>query len=155
MTELSASYRRAIVDVSEAIRRPLVAKHDRSLRRALDVIHQHYAEPIGLRKVAAEAGFAPNYFSKLFLESQGVRFGDYLRSIRLERGRQLLAETTLDVTRVSALCGFRSVQYFCRAFQKRMGMSPLAYRKGPAKKTKRKVQKEYLQRSKTMRVPPR
>jgi AraC-like DNA-binding protein len=155
MTELLASYRRAVADVSEAVRHPLVAKQGRNLRGALELIHQHYSEPIGLRKVAAAAGFAPNYFSKLFLESQGVRFGDYLRSIRLERARQLLAETTLDVTRVSALSGFRSVQYFCRAFQKRMGMSPLAYRKNPARRVRSKVQKEYVQRSKTLRIAPR
>jgi AraC-like DNA-binding protein len=128
MGDLSAVYRRAVVDVAEAVERPAAARRDRSLRRALDYIHQHYTEPLALSKVARVSGFAPYYFSHLLREREKMTFADYVTRLRIERSRQLLADTELSVGRVSELSGFRSAQYFCRVFRAASGATPGAYR---------------------------
>jgi AraC-like DNA-binding protein len=128
MRELSAAYRRAAADVAEAVRRPVTARHDRSLRRAVDFIRQHYTEPLGVVEVARVAGLAPNYFSTLFKQRERIAFAAYVSLLRVERAKQLLASTKLDATRVAALCGFRSSQYFSYAFRRATGATPLAYR---------------------------
>jgi AraC-like DNA-binding protein len=128
--ELFAAYRRAVRDVSDATERPLAARHDRSVRRAVDYIRQHYTEPLRLEGVARVAGFTPKYFSKLFAESEKMPFERYVSRLRLERAMHLLASTDMGAERVAELSGFHSPQYFCRAFRAAVGATPLEYRKG-------------------------
>ncbi|HEV8247340.1 MAG TPA: AraC family transcriptional regulator, partial [Polyangiaceae bacterium] len=93
ITDLFAAYRRAVLDVSEAVQRPVQARQDRSLRSAVDYIRQHYTERLALKTVARVAGFTPSHFSKLFIKREHMPFEQYLRALRLERAQQLLADT--------------------------------------------------------------
>jgi AraC-like DNA-binding protein len=127
--ELFGVYRRAIQDLSEAVKKPVAARQDRSLRGALDYIQQHYSETLPLKKVARVAGFAANYFSKLFKERERMTFEHYLRNLRIERAKQLLADTDLDAKRVAELSGFRYAPYFSRVFRRVTGQSPGEYRR--------------------------
>jgi AraC-like DNA-binding protein len=133
ITELFAAYRRAVLDLSEAVQRPVRARQDRSLRSAVDHIHRHFAERLSLKTVARLAGFAPSHFSKLFIQRERVPFEQYVRALRLERAKQLLADTELDAARVADLSGFRSPQYFSHVFSQSLGVTPLAYRQGRRK----------------------
>jgi two-component system, response regulator YesN len=128
--ELFAAYRRAVADVSDAMRKPLVARHDRSIRRALSFVRQHYAEPLSLASVARVGGFAPKYFSRLFAEHEKMPFERYVARLRLERAKHLLSSTALSAERVAELSGYGSPQYFCRVFREAVGVTPLEYRKG-------------------------
>ena len=129
LSDLLAAYRRAAQDVTIAVERPVTARHDRSLRSAVDHIHQHYAEPLRLAKVARIAGFAPSHFSKLFIKREHMPFERYVRGLRLERARQLLFDTDLPSSRIAELSGFSSVQYFSTVFRGEFGMSPLEWRR--------------------------
>jgi len=133
MSDLCAFYRRAVADLSEAVKRPVAARRDRTLRVAVEYIHQHYTEPLRLEQVARVAGFAPGHFSKLFISREDMPFEQYVRALRLERAKHLLADTVLDSTRIAELSGFGTAQYFCRVFRKEVGTTPLEYRKRPRK----------------------
>ena len=87
------------------------ARRDRSLRGALEYIHQHYGERLELPKVARVAGFTPKYFSQLFHERRND-FRGYLAKLRFERAKQLLSGTDLTVTRVAELSGYASRNTF-------------------------------------------
>ena len=128
MSALSAAYRRAVADTSEAIRHPVRARQDRSLRGAVEYIHEHYGEPLDLPKVAKVAGFTPKYFSELFRKRERMTFERYLAKLRLDRATQLLSGTDLTVTRVAELSGYTSPQYFCRAFRRGKRTTPAAFR---------------------------
>jgi len=128
MGELFAAYRSAIADATEAVLRPVPARHDRSLRSAIDYIRQHYSEKLSLAKVARVAGFYPSYFSELFKKRERITFEAYVARLRLARAKQLLANTELDVTRVAELSGYRSLSYFCRAFRGAAGATPQHFR---------------------------
>jgi AraC-like DNA-binding protein len=128
MGELFAAYRTAIVDASDAVLRPVPARHDRSLRSAIDYIRQHFSEKLTLKRVARVAGFYPSYFSELFKQRQRVTFEGYVARLRLERAKQLLGSTEMDVTRVAELSGYRSLSYFCRAFRSATGETPQHFR---------------------------
>jgi len=130
LSELGAAYRAAIADLADAIRRPVAAGQDRSLRGALEYIHQHYGERLELPKVARVAGFTPKYFSQLFHQRERMTFERYLAKLRLERAKQLLSGTDLTVTRVAELSGYGSAQYFCRVFRRVAGVTPVAFRRG-------------------------
>jgi AraC-like DNA-binding protein len=128
-TELFAAYRRAVADIIEAVKRPVSAHRDRSLRRGLGHIAKHYSEPLSLAAVARVAGFAPNYFSLLFKRREKVTFESYLLRLRVDRAKQLLATTDLDAARVARLSGLGTRQYMARVFRRSLGMTPAEARR--------------------------
>jgi AraC-like DNA-binding protein len=122
------AYRSAVADLVAALTRPSDARHDRSIRRALEFIGEHFTERMSSEKIAKIAGVSLGYFSKLFHRHAGKTFERYLGELRLGRAKELLDQTDLPVARVACLSGFGSSAYFCRAFRRDMQRTPLAYR---------------------------
>ena len=103
---LVAGYRRAVSDLVALVQRPQEATRERNLARAIAFVHEHFAEPLEVRKVAHIAGFAPGYFSQLFKRHEHMTFESYVRKLRVRRAQQLLKGTDLSAERISQLCGF-------------------------------------------------
>jgi YesN/AraC family two-component response regulator len=129
VSELFAAYRRAVNDVAQAVKRPQGARGDHGLRRAEEYMRRHYAESLGLERVARVAGYAPKYFSALFKKKQRMTFESYLTNLRIERAKQLLSGTTLNLERVARLSGLATRTYLGRVFKRRAGVTPMAYRR--------------------------
>ena len=51
-----------------------------------------------------------------------------IRRVRLERVKQLLADTDMPIPSVAAASGFGSREYLARAFKQETGLSPRQYR---------------------------
>ncbi|HEV8244952.1 MAG TPA: AraC family transcriptional regulator, partial [Polyangiaceae bacterium] len=128
IVQLSAAYRRAAADIELAIAHPKDARQDRSIRRAIAFIREHLAEPLSRSQVARVAGFAANYFSKVFIRSERMTFQRYVLRLRLERAAHMLVSTTLSAERIGQLCGFRTRNHFHRAFKQAFRITPLSYR---------------------------
>jgi AraC-like DNA-binding protein len=128
VSELFALYRRGFADLVSAAEHPVPAAQDRSLRRAIEFVHQHFAEPVSLQAVARIAGFAPGYFCQLFKQREQMTLEQYVRRLRIERAKQLLRGTDLGVERVGQLCGFSRRSYFHRVFQSTVGLTPVQFR---------------------------
>jgi AraC-like DNA-binding protein len=128
LDELSAAYRTVVSDVVLAMSRPHEAGRQRSVRRAIAFIRDHVGEPLTLAKVARVAGFAPNYFCKVFAQSEKTTFQTYVRQRRIERAKHMLVTTTFSAEQIARLCGFGSRTHFHRAFRQSLGLSPLGYR---------------------------
>jgi AraC-like DNA-binding protein len=128
LSDLSAAYRRMVAELSHATGRPAPAQRTHGLDRAVAHIQRHYAEQLRLPAVARLAGFAPGYFSHLFKAREGMTFEDYVRKLRVERARQLLATTDLELGRVARISGFGTRFYLARVFKSATGMTPLECR---------------------------
>jgi AraC-like DNA-binding protein len=126
--DLFAIYRRALLDLLEAARRPRPASREQSLRRAEEYVRQHYAESISLERVAREAGYAPRYFSALFKRKHGITFERYLCLLRIDRAKHLMSTTLLSLDRVAQLSGFSGRHYFGRVFRRLTGETPHRHR---------------------------
>jgi len=113
------------------MRKPVVARQDRGTKRARAFMDEHFSEPLTLAKVARVAGFAPDYFSKLWKREEGTTFELYLQSLRVERGKQMLRGTSLSVEGIRKLCGFRTRNYFHQVFKAKVGVTPTRYREKP------------------------
>jgi AraC-like DNA-binding protein len=126
--DLVAAYRRAATDLVALVQKPQDSTRDRNLARAIAFVHEHFAEPLAIRKVARIAGFAPGYFSQLFKRREKTTFESYVRTLRVRRAQQLLKGTDLSADRISQLCGFALRPYFFRVFKADVGITPLQYR---------------------------
>lgn len=111
---------------------------DPALRRALAFMEAHLAEPISLTDVAKAVAMAPAAFSRKFKAGLGETYTEHLQGLRLERATTLLLRTQRTVLAIALDCGFGSVEQFHRVFKQRLGMTPLAWRRG------REVQVERL-----------
>lgn len=83
---------------------------------------------LGLALVSNKLGVTPSYFSSFFIRQMGVGFNEYVTALRLERAQRLLTTTTMKVSDIAQICGFRSASYFGSVFRKQMGMAPVEYR---------------------------
>jgi AraC-like DNA-binding protein len=129
---LVSSYRQLLSDIGNAIANPILARQDRSMRRALTFMREHLEAPLTLARVASVAGFAPDYFSRIFRRDEGVTFERYLQHLRVTRAKRMLAGTSLAIDGVGKLCGFKTRSHFFRTFKRIVRKTPLAYREAAA-----------------------
>lgn len=99
------------------------------LKNALYYVQHFYDQDVNVKTAAEKCGFSESHFMKLFREFSGMSFNAYLVHYRLELAAKQLSETDLKVIEIAENCGFRSQSYFTRAFRKKYGKTPLAYRK--------------------------
>jgi AraC-like DNA-binding protein len=128
VAELVGSYRRLVSNIEAALRSPAAARQDRGTERALAFIREHLGERLTLERVARAAGYAVDYFAKLWKRSERVTLARHLCDLRVAKARQMLIGTNLTVEQIQALCGFSTRPHFHRVFKKRVGLTPIAYR---------------------------
>jgi len=93
-----------------------------------EYIKEHYKEDIYLEKIAEHFNTSDKYLSRLFKETLGTGFHEYLATIRISKSKDLLLETDLSVTKIGELVGFSIHSTFFRVFKKYEGISPTQYR---------------------------
>ncbi|MDY3928477.1 MAG: helix-turn-helix domain-containing protein [Clostridia bacterium] len=89
----------------------------------------HLDGDLTINTVASIVHYTPAYASKVFKEVTGENFSDYVRKKRMDKARQMLCETELDLNRISLSVGYENVRSFLRAFKSCEGMTPSEYRK--------------------------
>lgn len=92
-------------------------------------INENYAEPLTLPYISSHFYISPYYCSRIFKETTGFTFIEYLNSIRVQQAQRLLRETKLSVTDICERVGFGSIAHFGRRFKSITKKSPLNYRK--------------------------
>lgn len=98
------------------------------LRRALQVIAQDFTEDLDLPRIAANAGISCQHLHALFREHLSSSPAKVLEERRLRQARRLLAEGDTPIAAIARHSGFNDAVSFSRAFKRRQGMTPSAYR---------------------------
>ena len=102
------------------------------VRKALDYIESHYMFGISTEDIARVAVVHVGHLHRIFPEETGMRIGEYLTHLRIERAKKLLMHTDIPSASIATRIGISSQQYFCRLFKKETGLSPQEYRKSYA-----------------------
>ncbi len=58
-----------------------------------------------------------------------MSFSDYLKNIRLEKAKELLVKSDLNLSEISQAIGYSDISYFSRIFKKEFQMTPSKYRR--------------------------
>ena len=103
---------------------------------AIAEINENYAELFGVDELADRLRINKSYLIRRFHREVGVPPGKYLQAVRLNRAKTLLLKPQYSLEVISALCGFSSANYFCKAFKKDCGETPTAYRNRAAPEVK-------------------
>lgn len=105
-----------------------LAAPDAGLERARALIDADYSQPLDLDELARAAHFSRFHFLRAFRRAFKATPHEYLTRKRIERAKQLLAESELTVTEICFDVGFESLGSFSTLFHKQVGWSPSIYR---------------------------
>ncbi|WP_270169406.1 response regulator transcription factor [Paenibacillus sp. SYP-B4298] len=100
-----------------------------NMKKLLDYIEQHYAEPLSLSEVAKHFHFNPSYLSSYFAANNKEGFSEYVNKLRIEKAEQLLREDGATIAEISGMVGYSDHSYFCKVFKKATGLAPSQYRR--------------------------
>lgn len=96
---------------------------------AIRLVTNHYADSdLTLFAVANTLHISKSYLSRLFQKVTGEHFSDYLKSVRLKKACQLLAETQLTNEQIIDSCGFHDIPTFYKLFKAQFSITPYQYR---------------------------
>ena len=120
------------LSILEQIERQSVEMQANSLQfriqHAVDIMHANLANfALSVDSLAAETGYCPSYFRRIFHEEMGMSPKEYLMNIRIRHAKALLESGYYSVEQVSELSGFTSAKYFSTAFKRITGKSPSTY----------------------------
>jgi AraC-like DNA-binding protein len=98
------------------------------LQKAARFIETNFRDKLRLSTVARAAGFSDDYFSRLFRQTTGVSFKDYVARRRIAHAQELLLNKDKRISEVAYACGFESISHFNRSFKQFTQTSPKVYR---------------------------
>lgn len=98
------------------------------IRRAVEFMQAHAAEPIGLVEIANAAGVSARTLHRSFQSFRGTTPLSWLKAVRLQNVHYELAAaepSTLSVTEVALKWGFSHLGHFGQDYRHRFGESPI------------------------------
>ena len=98
------------------------------LSDALMFIEKNYMRGISAADVIRTTSRSSTFAERVFRQKTGFSIQSYLTRARMAEAVRLLTTTDRMVKEIALLCGYRSAQYFCRAFTTFHGRSPLSVR---------------------------
>jgi AraC family transcriptional regulator len=102
------------------------------MRRVLDHIDGHLDDDLGLAVLAGVAAFSKHHFHRQFVAAFGVTVHRYVQLARMKRASYRLAfRDDASVGEIALDAGYDAADAFARAFRRRVGQVPSAFRKSP------------------------
>lgn len=101
-----------------------VRRYSPHIQKALLYIQENYAKDLSLNALADWLHLSPTHLSRLFRQELDTSFIEYLVSYRIQRARQLIRSTDLDLKTIGERVGFHGYNYFLRAYKEKTGHTP-------------------------------
>lgn len=87
---------------------------------------------LSLAMVADHLNTSVYVVTRLFKETTGKNFKEYVLDKRMEYAKELLKSTPTKIAEISSMAGFENAEYFSSVFKAKYGMTPTQYRKSDA-----------------------
>lgn len=81
-----------------------------------------------LNEIAEHFAHSPNYLSNIFSKEAGITIKNYIITERIERAKELLANTNKSISTIAAEVGYKNTPHFSTVFSKQTGITPTVYR---------------------------
>lgn len=107
-----------------------LARLDRTLARAVDLMLATLDQPLPISEIADRVGVPIWTLGRLFKHYLKSSPAAYYRGLRLVEARNLIRNSSLRVSDISALCGFENPESFARAYRRQFGLTASEDRAG-------------------------
>lgn len=99
------------------------------LRKCMDYISEHINEKLFIEQISQCIPVSSSYLNRLFKRHTGFPVIDYVNNMKLDKAKEMIRASELNMTEISESLGFSSIHYFSRIFKKKFGISPRIYSK--------------------------
>ena len=107
----------------------LGALQHKQIGRAMALVHRDPARPWTLDSLAREVGLSRSVFAERFSQLMVAPAMHYLSNWRLQLAANLLKQERLSIAQVASEVGYESEAAFNRAFKRKFGVPPGAWRR--------------------------
>ncbi|TPE49483.1 helix-turn-helix domain-containing protein [Maribrevibacterium harenarium] len=103
-------------------------KQEHRLHKALNYLHQHFAEPLSVKAVADAANMSESECYRLFRSLLNTTPIGYLTEHRLRLAAETISTTDLPIAMIADNTGFTCPAYFAKKFKQQFGVTPKGFR---------------------------
>jgi AraC-like DNA-binding protein len=97
------------------------------------IVARHYRTQLTLATVARSLASSPRQLQRAYSQFGEITFREDLLARRMAAAAELLArQRSIPVSDVARLVGYRQAPHFAKAFRRRYGVSPAAFRRRAA-----------------------
>ena len=110
--------------------KPVSAGEEDEISQVVHYMREHFCDPeISMTALADSFDLSTTRFSLSFKEKVGMSPLEYLTLLRVEKAKELLASTNLNIQDISVQVGYYDSGSFIRRFKQVTGETPLQYRR--------------------------
>ncbi len=95
--------------------------------QVIEILKANLNQNLSLPDIAHRIGYSVSYLKVVFRKHMNTTIIKYYTYLKIERAKQLLSEKKYNVSQISELLGYESVQYFCKQFRDYVNISPKDY----------------------------
>lgn len=111
-----------------------------ALNQVIEFIHAHLYEEVSVEDLARSCRMSTSHFIHQFKDYTGFSPHTYQIRLRLERAKELMNSTTMNISEIAFAVGYNNPLYFSRLFRRHMGLSPSEYRREVSAPSDRMIQ---------------
>lgn len=82
---------------------------------------------LSVNEVSEYLGMSRGYFHTRLRHTIGQTPGEFIRHIRIKRGKEMLRNTDLDISEIAFMIGYQHPKFFRKYFKEEFGMLPSEY----------------------------
>lgn len=105
------------------------ANRDENIQKVIEYMNSDYNADWSIEKLSKLCSLSSYRFMHNFKTYTGVSAMEYLEKIRINKAKDLLADSTLSIKEISDAVGYSNPLYFSTVFKKVTGMSPSAFKR--------------------------
>ncbi|MDB5418860.1 MAG: AraC family transcriptional regulator [Phenylobacterium sp.] len=88
----------------------------------------HLGEDLSIERLASRVNFSPRHFARVFKQTFGLTPAEHVEQLRLDEAAARLLASALTLEAIAHSVGYQGGDTFRRAFERRFGVPPSAYR---------------------------
>ena len=101
---------------------------DTRIGKIVNHLNSHFHQRISFREMAPMVNLSPSRLRHIFRVEVGMSPAQYVKSLRLNRARELLETTFLSVKQIQSITGMSDESHFFRDFKRVYNLTPTQYR---------------------------
>ena len=126
LTEATKAY---VTKVIQCVQEEKKDKDIRPVREVKAYLEENYHQEISLNDLADMVSLNASYLSALFKKETGMTYTEYVMFCRLEKAKELLADTGKGIAEIADAVGYHDTRHFSKLFTRNIGLKPSEYRK--------------------------